>query len=138
MQNPDQAPWEGMNVYRVLPRRKRRPRYAIVSGWPTPVSERVRTKFPPLPGRKSYCIEARRWAKTQLKINQSKNKSRRPGGWLGPYTLRWLRAVAAGTRPLSYPEFVSLRRYWSPKPPPPPPRVQVRLNIPGWGLQRSR
>lgn len=127
--NPDQIPWEGVHVYRILREKRNGRRYAVVSGWPTPVSEVCRTKFPPLPGRASYCREARRWATRMLR----QNKRKRPGiGWIGAYTLRMLRAVEAGKRPLYFWDYSSLLRYLTPKPPRPVP-VPIRLNIAGWG-----
>jgi len=132
--NPDQTPWQGCHVYKVLKQKRNGRRYALISGWPTPVSEVVRTQFPPLPGRPSYCREARQWAKSVLQQNQRKQPGR---GWIGPYSLRWLRAVRAGLRPLNFADYHSLRTYWAPKPEP-VVRVPVRLGIAGFGVPQGQ
>ena len=132
--NPDQTPWEGTHVYRVLKKKSKRwGRYAVISGWPTPVSEVVRTKFPPLPGRASYSIEARRWCKRVLRENLAGKKPKPGRRWIGAYSLRWLRAVAAGKRPLRYWEYTSLRTYLDQPKPVKQVVVPVRLNLRGWG-----
>ena len=128
MTNPDQAPWQGCHVYKIFRERRNGRRYAMISGWPTPVPETARTLFPPTTRRPSYCIEARRWAKSVL----HKNKHKKTGPWIGAYSLRWLRAVADGKRPLQFSDFHGLKMYQAPKPPP-QIRIPVRLNIAGWG-----
>jgi len=94
-----------------------RRRYALIWGWPTPVSELARTLMPPLPGRPSYCREARQWAKAMLEANKARNVRKRPKAerrWIGGYTLRWLRAVAKGTEPLKFGDYHRLRTYLNP------------------------
>jgi hypothetical protein len=136
IQNPDQVPWEGAHVYRIV--RGLRPpgrRYALIQGWPTPVSELARTLMPPLPGRPSYCREARKWAQAMLQANKAHNMTKKPKAerkWLGPITLRWLRAVHRGEKPLKFCEYDSLRRYWAPTPPREPAKLAIQL---GGGLR---
>lgn len=132
--NPDQSPWEGCHVYRVLKEKKNGRRYALISGWPTPVSEVVRTLFPPLPYRASYSLEARRWAKRKLRENA--NQKFRPKAdrrWIGAYSLRWLRAVAAGKKPLNYWDYMSLKTFLEAPKPVKQVLVPVRLQLQGWG-----
>jgi hypothetical protein len=107
-------------VLRILPgpprRGQRRGRYALLLGWPTPVPEWARTVMPPVPGRPVRSRAARQWAKRQLQRNGAgrhkapRDLARYP--WIGAYSLRWLRAVAAGTQPLPWGRYASLCRYW--------------------------
>jgi hypothetical protein len=111
-------------------------RYALIWGWPTPVSELARTLMPPLPGRPSYCREARQWAQAQLTANKARAMTKKPKAerkWLGAYTLRWLRCVQRGERPLKVSEYESLRAYWAPTPPREPVKLAIALG--GRGLR---
>ena len=143
--NPDQSPWETCHVYRILRPTKGaktgQRRYALIWGWPTPVSELARTQMPPLPGRPSYCREARQWAWAQLDANKARNMGKKPKAqrkWLGPITLRWLRQVHRGEAPLRFRWYHSLRTYWA-EPVKPEVRLTVRLGGPvtlGWQAPR--
>jgi len=129
--NPDQLPWAGQEVIRVVTRATTHGRrYALIWGWPTPVSELARTLMPPQPHRPVYSREARRWAKQQLDANRAHRRLKVPKAqrrWIGPITLRWLRAVARGEQPLSHRRYTSLLAYLAGPPPPPPVKLQLRL-----------
>lgn len=140
--NPDQAPWQDCWVWKIV----RQPhthgrRYALIRGWPTPVSELARTVMPPAPGRPVYGYAARQWAKAQLDANRAPRMRKRPKAerrWLGAYTLRWLRTVAAGRRALRWAEYHSLRTYWAPQAAAPPPQLRVQVGGGGVRLGWSR
>lgn len=139
LSNADQIPWEGHHVYRYVkgPKGTGSRRYALMFGWPTPVSELARTKMPPLPGRPSYSRAARQWARAMLDANRARLTPKAPRRWIGAYSLRWLRRVARGDRPLHFSEYHSLRTYLNP-PATAPVRLTVALGTPalrvGWAV----
>jgi len=85
-----------LEIQRVLPKRKRGPREALVWGWPTTIRMNARTELPTLPGKPVYGPDARE------EVRRIMREAKRAGINLGWFTKKSLCKVAKGERPLSY------------------------------------
>ena len=85
-----------LEVLEVLPRSGRGPRKVVIRDWPTPISPKVRTELPPLPGKPVYGPAARK------DVRRIMREAKRAGINLGWSTKNNLYKVAKGERPLSY------------------------------------
>src|SRR5215510_15957587 len=85
-----------LEIQRVLPKKGRGPRLALVWGWPTPIRMNARTELPPLPRKPVYGPAARKEA---LRLMSEAKREKINFGWS---TKTNLCRVAKGERPLSY------------------------------------
>src|SRR5215510_8777716 len=85
-----------LEIQRVLPKRGRGPRLALVWGWPTPIRMNARTELPPLPTKPVYGPAAIEEAR---RLIRDASRARINLGW---FTKKSLCKVAKGERPLSY------------------------------------
>jgi len=85
-----------LEIQRVLPKRGRGPRLALVWGCRTPIRMTARTELPPQPGKPVYGPAARE------EVRRIMREAKREGINFGWSTKTSLCKVAKGKRPLSY------------------------------------
>ena len=85
-----------LEIQRVLPKRGRGPREALVWGWPTPIRMNARTELPPERGKPVYGLAARE------EVRRLMREAKREGINFGWSTKTSLCKVARGERPLSH------------------------------------
>jgi len=85
-----------LEIQRVLPKKGRGPRLALVWGWPTPIRMNARTELPPLPRKPVYGPAARD------EVRRIMRGAKREGINFGWFTRMNLYRVIKGERPLSY------------------------------------
>jgi hypothetical protein len=96
-----QGEWHGHDVLEWLDDGRR----AVIIGWPTPVRRQARAELPPLPGKPTYGIKAKEWARAL------RAEARREGIPLSPSVRARLQAVIEGREPFRLTLWQATARY---------------------------
>jgi hypothetical protein len=81
----------------------------LIWGWPTPISPKVRTELPPIPGKATYGPAARTEAR---RLMAEAKRTKRAFGW---FTMMNLCRVAKGEAPLRWSVWTGAIRYLTEK-----------------------